>query len=155
MSNSSFLYVTYIASTPERVWAALTDGKLSREYWGGRQVESDWKPGSPVRFRKLSGEHDMVRATVAEAAPPDRLIMLWTYELTPGAEMPPPQRLTYTIEAAAPENAKLTVLHEGVEGNPIDDALRNGWPAILSSLKSYLETGTALAVTRQWAREGK
>jgi uncharacterized protein YndB with AHSA1/START domain len=119
-------------------------------------VESDWTPGSPVLFRKINGEPDVVRATVVDVQPPLRLVMSWTYELAPGAASPPASRVTYTIEPAGPENVKLTVVHEEFEpGSEVDDGLRQGWPAILSSLKSFLETGKALDVTKRWAREGK
>jgi hypothetical protein len=76
--------------------------------------------------------------------------------LAPEAASPPTSRVTYTIEPAGPENFKLTVVHEEFEpDSEVDDGLRQGWPAILSSLKRFLETGKALDVTRRWAREGK
>jgi len=155
MSSTGFVYVTYIATTPERLWQALTDGNLSREYWGGRAVESDWRPGSSVLFRKIDGEPDMVRAKVLEARPPGHLVLSWSYRSAPGAAPPPASRVSYTIEPAGAGEAKLTVTHEEFEaGSEVDERLRNGWPAILSSLKSFLETGAALEVTKRWAREG-
>ena len=63
------MYVIYIVTTREELWAALTQGELSREYWGGRIVESDWQPGSPVRSRRADGELDIVRAQVIEVEP--------------------------------------------------------------------------------------
>jgi uncharacterized protein YndB with AHSA1/START domain len=156
MPRPTFVYVTYIATSPEQIWAALTDGTVSKEYWAGRQVESDWKPGSPVLFRKIDGEYDVVRAKVMETRPPEFLAMSWTYRSAPATLPPPASRVTYTIECAGAENVKLTVVHEELEpGSDVDDGLRNGWPAILSSLKSYLETGAALELTRRWGREGK
>lgn len=156
MGKPSFVYVTYIKTTPEKLWEALTDSRLSQEYWGGRQVESDWQPGSPIQFRKASGEYDVVRAKVIEVSPPRYLAMSWTYELSPGAEPQPASRVTYTIQAAGTEDVKLTLVHEEFEpGSVVDDGLRQGWPAILSSLKSYLERGEALEMTKRWAAEGK
>ncbi|MGO8868619.1 MAG: SRPBCC family protein [Alphaproteobacteria bacterium] len=155
MSSAGFVYVSYIATTPERLRQALTDGHLSRQYWGGRAVESDWRPGSPVLFRKIDGEPDMVRAKVLEVRPPGHLVLRWSYRSVPGAAAPPASRVSYTIEPAGAREVKLTVAHEAFEaGSEVDERLRNGWPAILSSLKSFLETGEALEVTKRWAREG-
>ncbi len=155
-SKPSFVYVTYIASTPEKVWAALTEGRFSREYWAGRFVESDWQPGSPVTFRKLDGNPDHVRATLLAVTPPSHLEMTWTYDLDSSKERPPASKVTYDVQQAGPGNVKLTVIHEEHEpGSEVDEGVRNGWPAILSSLKSYLETGEALEITRRWGREGR
>jgi hypothetical protein len=104
----------------------------------------------------MDGEPGIVRAKVLEVRPPLYLAMSWTYRSDPGTAAPPASRVTYTIERAGPENVKLTVVHEEFEpGSEIDDGLRNGWPAILSSLKSFLETGEALDVTKRWAKKGK
>ena len=149
MTRPDFIYAVYIAAPIERIWAALTDGAISREYWGGRRVESDWQVGSPVRFRIGDGDYDVVRATVLAIDPPRHLAMGWTYDQEPA---PPASRVLYTLEQASPENVKLTVIHEVWEaGSDVDERLKNGWPAILSSLKSYLETGKALDYTKRWA----
>ncbi|MDB5360421.1 MAG: ArsR family transcriptional regulator [Rhodospirillales bacterium] len=148
MTRPDFVYTVYIAASIERVWAALTDGAISREYWGGRQVESDWRVGSPVLFRIDADTYDVVRAKVLAIDPPRHLAMGWTYDLEP---VPPASRVTYTLEQASPENVKLTVIHEVWEvGSEVDEGLKNGWPAILSSLKSYLETGKPLDYTKRW-----
>lgn len=153
MDRPNFVYVIYIKTTRERLWAALTQGEQSREYWGGRQVESDWQPGSPVTFRREDGALDVVRARVIEVEPQRQLKLLWTYALEP---TPPASRVTYSLDRAGPEEIKLTVVHEEFEpGSEVDEGLRNGWPAILSSLKSWLETGVALDMTKRWAREGR
>lgn len=150
-----FLYVVYIAASPERVWCALTNGEISRIYWAERKVTSDWKQGSPILF--LMGNRDdapdPIRATVVEVDPPHRLVMDWRFELD-GHPFTSAWRVTYAIEKAGPEDTRLTVSHIRHEPDDIVDySLKNGWPAILSSLKSYLETGEPLAITRQWARE--
>ncbi|UQA59787.1 SRPBCC family protein [Polyangium aurulentum] len=155
MNRPSFVYVTYIATTPEKLWTALTDGKFTQEYWGGRRVESDWKPGSPVFFRTTNGAPDVVRAKVIEVDPPSRLVMSWTREIAPQTPLPPATRVIFTIDPAGPVNVKLTVVHEEFEpGSEVEDGLRNGWPAILSSLKSLLETGEALDISKRWAKAG-
>jgi hypothetical protein len=97
----------------------------------------------------------MVRATVMDVDPPWHLAMGWTYELAAGAARSPAARVAYTIEKAGPDEVKLTVTHEQFEpGSHVDEGARQGWPAILSSLKSYLETGRALHVTKRWAQDG-
>ncbi len=151
----SFVYVTYIATTPDRLWRALTDGTMTREYWGGRTVESDWTVGSTFLFRKQDGTADGARGTVLEASPPSRLVLSWSFAL-PGQGLAPASRVTFTIDDSGPEEVKLTVVHEEhEEGSRVDDRLREGWPAILSSLKTLLETGKALEVTRRWAAAGR
>jgi uncharacterized protein YndB with AHSA1/START domain len=153
--QEDFIYVIYIATTVEKLWTALTDGRISKEYWGGRAVEGDLKVGAPLRWRKADERHDMVRATVMDADPPWHLAMSWTYETEPGAIKPPATRVAYTIEQAGATDVKLTVAHEQFEpGSHVDEGARQGWPAILSSLKSYLETGRALEVTKRWAHDG-
>ncbi len=154
-NRPSFVYVTYIATTADQLWDALTDGKFTREYWGGRTVESDWRVGSPVRFRKAAGGADQVRATVTEVDRPRKLVLRWTSDAGEGKPEPPATRVTFTIEPAGPVNVKLTVIHDEDEpGSVVEEGVRNGWPAILSSLKTFLETGDALDVTRRWAAAG-
>jgi uncharacterized protein YndB with AHSA1/START domain/DNA-binding transcriptional ArsR family regulator len=137
----SYVYVTYIESTAERVWEALTDPELTAEYWGHSNV-SDWQPGSRWEHQRTdgSGIADVV-GTVLETAPPRRLVM--TFD-TPG-ELPPsgPSKVSVDIEPYH-EIVKLTVTHENL---PDDDALQAasaGWPAVLANLKSVLETGHVL-----------
>ena len=148
----SFVYVTYIASTPEKVWTALTDPKFTVEYWAGRKVESDWKVGSPVYFRTGNPKHDGAHGYVLEIEPGSRLVTSWVDKSHEGKETGGPQtKVTYLVERAGPENVKLTVIHEPHEaGSEVKDDVRHGWPAVLSSLKSYLETGSALAITKNW-----
>lgn len=152
----SFVYVVYINATPERLWASLTDGTYTREYWGGRELESDWQVGSPVVFRKMDGSQDSARAVVVGVDMPWRLVMDWTTWLyASGADPSPPSRVTFAIERAGTENVKLTVTHEDFQPGEVEEGLRQGWPAILSSLKSFLETGQALDVTKRWAEAGR
>jgi uncharacterized protein YndB with AHSA1/START domain len=149
----SFVYVTYIASTPEKVWAALTDARFTVEYWAGRKVESDWKVGSPVYFRTGNPQHDSAHGYVLEIEPGSRLVTSWVAKSSDGKETGGPKtKVTYLVERAGSENVKLTVIHEEHEpGSEVKDDVRQGWPAVLSSLKSYLETGSALAITKSWA----
>ncbi|MGH4023710.1 MAG: ArsR/SmtB family transcription factor [Pseudonocardiaceae bacterium] len=137
----TFVYVTYIHSTPENVWHALTDAELSGEYWGHRNV-SDWQLGSRWEHQRTdgSGIADGV-GTVLETAPPRRLVM--TFD-APG-EQPPGGSSTVTFEIEPYHDiVRLTVTHENL---PDQDAYRDvsaGWPAVLANLKSLLETGHVL-----------
>jgi uncharacterized protein YndB with AHSA1/START domain/DNA-binding transcriptional ArsR family regulator len=137
----TYVYVTYIHSTPEQVWHALTDADLSGEYWGHSNV-SDWRPGSSWEHRRTDGSDiaDVV-GTVLEAAPPERLVM--TFQ-APG-EQPDsePSKVTFTIEPHE-EIVRLTVIHEDLADQAEYDAAAAGWPAVLANLKSLLETGRVL-----------
>lgn len=153
-----FMYITYIATSREKLWQALTDGDFTRQYWGDRAVSSDWQVGSAVKFRRTraNNEPDVVRGKVLEIDPPRRLVMSWGYQLAPDAPETPASKVTYTLTQAGPENVKLTVTHEVWEdGSTVDQGLIEGWSAILSSLKTWLETGDSLDVTKRWAQEGR
>lgn len=136
----TFIYVTYIESTPEKVWHALTDADLTAEYWGHSNV-SDWQVGSAWEHRRTdgSGVADVV-GTVAESVAPTRLVTTWA---GPGEEHDRSSRVTFDIEPYG-EIVRLTVTHE----NLADEAERReaaaGWAAVLSNLKSLLETGHVL-----------
>ncbi len=136
-----YVYVTYIESSPERVWAALTDPDLTAQYWGHSNV-SDWQPGSRWEHRRTdgSGIADVV-GTVLESTPPKRLVM--TFD-APG-DLPPsgPSTVTFDIEPYH-EITRLTVTHENLADEAARQAISAGWPAVLANLKSLLETGHEL-----------
>jgi uncharacterized protein YndB with AHSA1/START domain len=145
----SFVHVTHIAATPEKLWQALTDGALTRKYWYGRRVESDWKVGSPVTFwyEAADGEAVSDRGIVLESRRPRRLSYTFHVEFIDELRDAHPSRVTFEIEPGGDE-VKLTLTHDGFEpGSKILEACRSGWPAILGSLKSLLETGEPLAAT--------
>jgi uncharacterized protein YndB with AHSA1/START domain/DNA-binding transcriptional ArsR family regulator len=137
----SYLYVTYIESTPERVWEALTDPDLTAQYWGHSNV-SDWRVGSSWEHRRIdgSGVADVV-GTVLESEPPRRLTM--TFD-GPG-EIPPsgPTKVTFDIEPYH-EIVRLTVTHLNLTDDDAVKAVSLGWPAVCANLKSLLETGHVL-----------
>jgi uncharacterized protein YndB with AHSA1/START domain/DNA-binding transcriptional ArsR family regulator len=137
----TFVYVTYIESSPERVWEALTDADLSAEYWGHSNV-SDWQPGSTWEHRRVDGSGIAdVAGTVLEATPPRRLTM--TFD-APG-EAPPggPATVTFDIEPYH-EIVRLTVTHVNLPDDEALSAVSAGWPAVCANLKSLLETGHVL-----------
>ena len=154
MSKPEFVYVTYIATTPERLWEALTETRFTQEYWAGRAFASEWTAGAKVEVRKRSGELDSAQLEVLEIDRPKRLVLAWRHR-APSGETPPATRVTYDLEPAGPKNVKLTVTHESWQpGSSVDERVSAGWPAILSSLKTFLETGEALDITRRWEQSG-
>jgi uncharacterized protein YndB with AHSA1/START domain/DNA-binding transcriptional ArsR family regulator len=137
----TFVYVTYIESTPEKVWRALTDADLTAEYWGHQNI-SDWRPGSRWEHQRTdgSGVADIV-GTVLETAPLARLVM--TFGGPGAASDGGPSRVSFEIEPYG-EIVRLTVTHENLADQAEYDAASAGWPAVLANLKSLLETGHVL-----------
>ena len=151
-SKSSFVYVTYIRTTPQKLWDALTRPELTRQFWFGTWQECAWKAGASWRLMIPDGRVADA-GEVLEIDPPRRLVLAWRNEFTDMREEGF-SRMTYLLEPAS-EMVKLTVMHE------IDrpkarfiEAVSGGWPIILASLKSLLETGQSLESTRRWP-EGK
>lgn len=142
-----FVYVTYIATTPERLWTALTAGEFTEQYWGGRRVESDWRPGSKVEYRHDGGRTLDILGEVLAADPP-RLLQ-YTFQSGLGRGEPePPSRVTFEIEQVG-AMVRLTLTHDRfAPGSPALARVSKGWPGILSNLKTLLETGRPLIM--QW-----
>ena len=149
----SFVHVSYIVTTAEKLFAALTDGKFTQEYWGGRIVESEWKKGAPVRFAKRSDGSLSMQGTVLECDPPSLLVYTWQ-SVSP--VVMPATKVTFRIKQVTPSNVRLELTHEPHDAeSQIHDQVREGWSAILSSLKSYLETGHPLEATQRWESENR
>ena len=143
MSKPSFVYVTYIASSPEKVWNALIDAKVTRKYWQHENV-SDWKPGSKWEHRECNKERTLkLVGKVIENSPPRRLVLTWAFPADEGrAEKH--SRVTFEIEPIG-DVVRLTVTHDRLEpGSEMLRGITDGWPKVLSSLKSLLETGRPL-----------
>jgi uncharacterized protein YndB with AHSA1/START domain len=142
---ATFVYVTYISTTPENVWNALIDGEMTRDYWGFHKNVSDWKPGSAWSHRDYETDVADVVGEVVESDPPRKLVLTWESARAAGN----PSRVTFQIEPYMGA-VRLTVIHEDLEpGSPMHQGVSQGWPAVLSSLKSLLETGHALPMTMQ------
>jgi uncharacterized protein YndB with AHSA1/START domain/DNA-binding transcriptional ArsR family regulator len=140
-SKPTFVYVTYIHSTPERVWHALTDADLTAEYWGHSNV-SDWQPGSRWEHRRTDGSGIADAAgKVLEASPPTRLVM--TFVAPDAADSEHPSTVTFLIEPYH-DIVRLTVTHVNLDDQADLEAASSGWAAVLANLKSKLETGAAL-----------
>ena len=140
---SSFVYVTYIRTTQEKLWAALTGPEFQKQYWFGMHQEAEWKPGST--WKMLFPDGRVADAgEVLECDPPNRLVLKWRNEFRPDLKAEGYSRCTYDIEFADGV-AKLTVTHAiDREGARLIEAVSGGWPKVLASLKSLLETGKGL-----------
>jgi len=141
--SSSFVYVTYIRTTPERLWAALTSPEFSQEYWRGARPESDWKVGSAWKLVFPDGRLADSGEIVA-VEPNKRLQIRWRNEFVPELKAEGWSLCTMEIERDG-EAVKLTVTHAiEREASKLIGAVSNGWPQILSNLKSLLETGSVI-----------
>jgi uncharacterized protein YndB with AHSA1/START domain len=142
VAKSTFLYVTYIRTTPEKLWSALTtDTEFMKQYWFGVQCQSDWKAGSPWKMVSPSGEI-LDAGEIVEADPPRRLVIRWQHQSRPELKAEGPSLCTMELEASG-QAVKLTI-HHTIEREPskLIEAVSGGWPKILSNLKSLLEGGT-------------
>jgi uncharacterized protein YndB with AHSA1/START domain len=147
MSDLETVYVAYIRATPEQVWQGLTDGEFTRKYWVGRQISSDWRPGSPVQLTNEDGVLEM-RGEVVEADPPRRLSYTFHLIFNAAHAADSPSRLTFELEPMG-EVVRLTLLHQEFRPDSVTyETTRHGWPALMASLKSLLETGEALPFAR-------
>ncbi len=152
MIESRFVYVTYIRTTPEPLWNALIDPEFTRQYWSGTVQESDWKPGAGWRNIIPDGRVGD-SGQVIEFDPPHTLVMKWRNEFVPELRDEGISQLSHELERMG-DMVKLTTTHTMPRPNSkLIDALSGGWPLILASLKSLLETGESLVATRTW-REG-
>jgi uncharacterized protein YndB with AHSA1/START domain len=146
---SRFLYVTYIRTTPQKLWDALTKPEFTKAYWCETWQESDWQIGSSWRLMIPDGRVGDF-GTIMECDPPRRLVLTWQNEFIPEMKADGPSRLTYELESAG-DVVKLTLLHESeLDGSKLIEGVSNGWPSLLASLKSLLETGASLEITRKW-----
>jgi uncharacterized protein YndB with AHSA1/START domain/DNA-binding transcriptional ArsR family regulator len=167
MGDTKFVYTTYINTTPERLWQALTDPAFTRRYWGGGALESDWQVGSPVKWQDAPGkEFKDLGQEVLEAEPYRRLSYSWHNYQPEHAEFfgwsdeefaelikEKRSKVTFEIEPAGsgPNVVRLTVIHDDFEPNSkmyqavsgqLDGS--GGWPELVASLKTLLETGDPL-----------
>ncbi len=144
MKRSEFVYVTYIETTPEKLWEALTSIEFTRRYWFNTEVRSDWKVGSPVAL-VMDGKPTDV-GEILQADRPLRLAYTFKHVSDEELKKEPASKVVFTLEPHGTV-VKLTLTHEGfVDGGKMLDGISKGWPAIMASLKSLLESGKPLAI---------
>ena len=162
METVDFVYATYIRTTPEKLWEALTRGDFSEKYWFGFHIEIELKAGGTVRILPPKGmeEHGDHAGEVLVCEPYRKLVYTWNVKDQPelAAKRKGLSRVTYELMPIGP-HVKLRLLHENllpedIEKNPNTfRGVNNGWPAVLSSLKSLLETGEAIELASPCATE--
>lgn len=138
------VYVTYIATTPEKVWQALTTGEITSQYFFGRRIEVELKPGGGFRFWQPDGTLD-VEGKVVECDPPKKLSVTWRVMWVEELRKLPDCLVTYLIEELGPVvRLTMTEAHQIELDEKILEGGRRGWPVILNNLKTLLETGKPL-----------
>jgi uncharacterized protein YndB with AHSA1/START domain len=147
MSKPDYIYVIYIEAPIEKVWDALIDPEMTKDYWGRRRNTSDWKIGSRWQHEDYDDASKVaVAGTVIESERPHRLVLSWAHPENLG-DPDKVSRVTFTIEEQF-GSAKLTVVHSELDAEMLR-AISTGWPPVLSSLKTMLETGASLPMTRR------
>jgi uncharacterized protein YndB with AHSA1/START domain len=151
MAESQFVYVTFIRTTPKKLWQALLEPEFTRQYWVGTWQDCDWQPGASWKLMIPDGRL-ADSGEVLEIEPERKLVLTWRNEFKPELRVEGFSRLTYELEQQG-ESVKLTVIHEmDKPQSKFIDAVSNGWPHLLSSLKTLLETGESLVETRTWPK---
>ena len=144
MSGSKFVYVSYIRTTPEKLWQALTTPAIIKQYRFGMSVESEWQVGSPWRMYAEGSLMDS--GEILESVAPKRLVLSWRNEWEPQFKGEGYARCVYEIEPTGTA-AKLTLTHSMERpDSPFIGAVAEGWPLVISNLKSLLETGEVAVV---------
>jgi uncharacterized protein YndB with AHSA1/START domain len=149
--QSSFVYVTYIRTTAEKLWRALIEPEFTKQFWFGVTQDCEWKAGAPWRMMIPDGRVADA-GEVVEIEPHRHLVLSWRNEFKPELHAEGYSRMTYLLEPQG-EIVKLTVTHQMAQpGSKFIAAVSNGWPHILASLKSLLETGRPLEGTSEWPK---
>ncbi len=153
MNPPKFTYVTLIHTTVEKLWTALTSPEFTSQYWFGTNIESDWKVGSAVTYRR--GDEITDEGVVLACEPPRLLSYSFHHVWTEEWRHERPSRVTFTIESLNAGSklqgnaVRLTVVHDEFDADSkVFGAISGGWPAILSNLKTLLETGKALELSK-------
>lgn len=141
MARSTFVYVTYIRTTPQQLWTALTDAEFMTQYWFGMRGESAWTTGSP--WKLVSGDGQVFDAgAIVEADPPRRLVIRWQNHVRPELEAEGDSLCTIELEPSGTA-VKLSITHTMErDSSKLIAAVSGGWPKVVSNLKSLLETGS-------------
>jgi uncharacterized protein YndB with AHSA1/START domain len=139
MHQPTFSYVIYINSTPKKLWEALTCGEITKKYWFGRRVESEWRAGAPITYWLDEGHGLDVSGKILSIAPYTNLTFTWHVEADAHASRERPSRVTIELENVG-HMTKLTVTQDNFDaGSRVFHGISRAWPLLLSSLKSLLE----------------
>ena len=147
MERPRHVFQVYIRTTPEQLWQAITDPDFTARYFHRSRVDSGWHSGDPLNY--WIGEDLVVSGEVVDADPPRRLVTTWSFRRNPVYREDPPSRVTWEIEPRG-DTCKLTLVHDDFPRET--DTFRSvgsGWPLVLSSLKSLLETGEGLLIAQE------
>jgi uncharacterized protein YndB with AHSA1/START domain len=141
MPKSTFVYVTYIRTTPQKLWSALTDAECMTQYWFGVQCESQWSVGSSWKLVYPDGRITDT-GEIIQAEPPRRLVIRWQHQDKPNLKAEGESLCTMELESSGPA-VKLSLTHT-IEREPSNfiAAVSGAWPMVISNLKSLLETGS-------------
>lgn len=143
MTKPDFIYTTYIKSTPQKVWDAITNPEFTRQYWKHENV-SDWKKGSEWKHLDRQANHAKIIGKVLESSPPKRLVITWAEPDNKADD----SKVTFEIEATG-DMVRLVVIHGDFKADStLPGRISMGWPLVLSNLKSFLETGKTMDI---WA----
>ncbi len=152
MAKSTFVYVSFIRTTPEKLWSALTDDcEFMKRYWFGTHCESEWTAGSA--WKMVSPDGTVTDAgEIVEAQRPRRLVIRWRHQNRPELTAEGDSLCTMELEPSGAA-VKLSITHT-IERDPSQfiSAVSGGWPKIISNLKSLLETGAAIPMPHQCAQ---
>jgi uncharacterized protein YndB with AHSA1/START domain len=146
-AQSTFIYVTYIRTSAEKLWSALTTPEFTKQYWFGAQMVSDWKAGGPWKMQFPDGRVTDA-GEVLEVDPPRRLVLRWQNEFRPELKAEGPAKCVFELEPNG-DIVKLSITHSIARADSkLIVAVSGGWPKILSNLKSLLETGKPIAIEK-------
>jgi uncharacterized protein YndB with AHSA1/START domain/DNA-binding transcriptional ArsR family regulator len=141
------VFQIYIRTTPDKLWQAISNPEVTQRYFRGARVVSDWRPGERIAY--WIDDEVVVDGSVLTADPPRKLVTTWSFRRDLELRDDPPSRVTWEIEPVGLEACRLTLIHDEFESETRTfQSVKSGWPIVLSSLKSLLETGAALAVTQ-------
>ena len=141
MARSTYIYVSYIRTTPEKLWSALTDATFIKQYWFGMRCDCEWTVGSSWKLVSVDGQ-TFDTGEIVEAEPPRRLVIRWRHQNKPELKAEGESLCTMDLEPTGTA-VKLSITHT-IDRDPSKfiEAVSGGWPKVISNLKSLLETGS-------------
>ena len=140
----AYTYQIYIGAPADKVWNGIVDGEMTKHYVYGTRLESKFKKGSPYAYVG-DGGFKVVDGEILAIEPKKRLVMTWKAHWDESVANDSPSRVTYELSSASPSTTKIHIVHDGFDGETATySGSVEGWPLMMSSLKSLLETGKPL-----------